>query len=148
MLRADPVFLSRTGDAPLRLDGPSLAASASSQRKNDTRWHQIDIWEAESLGLDRYVVAIAYRTCWQGEYDWHDAWVIERAALRDTLRGYDPVAHVRGYPPGAQYEERQRRMIADLRDRWPHAVSEVLQTMSVWELAGGDRPQVEAETGE
>jgi hypothetical protein len=141
MLRADPVYLARTGDCALRLDGPSLAASATTKGPgHDTRWHEVSVWEAESLGPRRLILQIEYRTCWDGETGHDLAEVLERGQLRERLRAYDPLAHVVGYPSGEQFKPKQDRLRADLKDRWEHAVSEVLEVMSVWELAGEPPP--------
>jgi hypothetical protein len=136
MLRADPVYVRRTGDAPLRLDGPSLAAHVSTrtaQGPAESRWHEISVWEAESLGLGRLCLQVEYRSQWQGElgHDW--AVVIDRPALRETLRAHDALAYVRGYPPTPSYAERQARLLAELGARWEHAVSDVLELMQVWD---------------
>ncbi len=136
-LRADPVLVPRTGDAAIRLDGPSLAAHVSTRAQSgaiEHRWHEISIWEAESLGGSRYVAAVLYVSSWQGEHGHDTAAVILREELRAWLRAYDPIAHLAGYPPGAQWEARQARMRAELSAAWARAVSEVLDTMEVWEI--------------
>jgi hypothetical protein len=139
-MRADHVYVPRTGDAAIRLDGPSLAACVSTHADSgvgQNRWHDVSVWEAESLGMDRYAVHIEYHTQWAAELPHDTAAVIPRGELRECLRAYDPLAYLAGFPPGGQWAERQARLRAELRERWDHAVSEVLAVMDVWEIPGG-----------
>lgn len=132
-MRNDPVYVPRTGDAAIRLDRPSLTAHVSTATGDrDTRWHEISVWEAESLGR-RLCLAIAYRSTWHGELGRDDAEVIAGGDLRARLRAHDPLAFVAGYPPIPSYRDRQMRLESDLRARWDHAVSEVLAAMEVWD---------------
>ena len=141
-MRADPVILRRSGDAPLRLDGPSLAASATTKDRghDKTRWHEIDVWEADSLGHGRYALSVTYRTQWEAETEHHHVAVVPRSGIRDAIRAYDPIAPVMGYraaaarerDPHGRYTERQRVLELDLRSRFDAAVSEVLEVLDVW----------------
>lgn len=118
--------LPRTGDAPLRFSG-ELIAEADGERQNgreQNRWHELRVYRSAVGG---YVVAITYRTRWQGEAS-RDTVVVraDAAGVADFFRHHDPVAGVRGYPDHEQYRDKQARLLADLKERFEGLVSEVL----------------------
>jgi hypothetical protein len=80
--------------------------------------------------VDHYVVAVAYRTRWEGEVDHYSAEVCaDPQAVADYLCGYDPTAYLLGLPPSEHYRERAERMRRELRLRYEAAVSEVLAVL-------------------
>ena len=101
------IRLQRTGDAPLRFDG-ELVGDSDGQRqagRDRNRWHDLAVYRLKD---GQYVVAIAYRTQWQGELDHHEAAVVSTAKdIVEVLREYDPCGHLGGFPAGPQYAERQ-----------------------------------------
>ena len=121
--------LPRTGDRALSFTGERLATADTRTREGfgQSRWHELALYRTEG---GRYVVALGYRTQWQGELpvDW--AWTAadEAEAVR-YLREHDPMTGVMGFPPGRQYEERQERLQADLHLRYDTAVSEILEAI-------------------
>ena len=127
----DKTTVPRTGRAPLRFAG-DLFRSADGFRlagRERNRWHEIEIYD---LGSDHgvntaFVVAIHYRTKWQGELG-HDAAeaVTGGAEVRRVLTNYDPLAHLGGFPSGAAYAERQAKLEAEVRAGYEALVSEVL----------------------
>ena len=119
------IILPRSGQAPLKFRGELLAEN-DGQRvagREQNRWHELRIYRAE----DKIVVAIGYRTRWQGECE-HDAAeaVDGLGRVAGVLRDYDLESQVGGYPPGPVYAERQQRLLQDLRRRYDQQVSELL----------------------
>lgn len=119
--------LPRTGDLPLRFEGEFLAESSSHRHQGpgQNRWHELAIYRTAA---GTYVLAITYRSCWQGEDDHH--WVEHAGsipAVRDALVGYPVVPPGIGYPPGPAYAEKQARMVEDLRRRYDQAMSALFQ---------------------
>lgn len=120
------VTLPRTGDTPLTFSGELVADSdgqyAAGQNKN--RWHELAVYRTTG---GKYVVAIKYRTIWQGELD-HDfaAVASDPKEAATLLREYDPTTYVVGYPIGEAYAEKQDRLMRDLTMRYQSQVSEVL----------------------
>jgi hypothetical protein len=77
-----------------------------------------------------YVVAIAYRTRWQGELDRDEAHTAARAVdVEKILRDYDPAGHVSGFPAGEHYAEKQRRLLSDIRARYEDQISSLLEKL-------------------
>lgn len=131
---SEKITIQRTGDRALSFSGDCLAEADTHTTEGfgQSRWHKLALYQTEG---GRYIVAVGYRTQWQGELpvDW--AWTAadEAEAVR-LLRAHDPMAGVMGFPPGRQYEERQERLQADLRLRYDTAVSEVLQAIGPEEV--------------
>lgn len=118
--------LRRSGDAPLRIEGELLAESTSKSHSGhcQNRWHEAVVYGIDG---DRYVLAVAYRTVWHGELDYHLAVVLgSPAEVARALRDYDPLAPVSGLPPGEQYAEKQLRLQQAVRAGYERMVSELL----------------------
>ena len=120
--------LTRTGQAPLKFDGEIVAEASShlSTGQEANRWHEVRVYRIDPL---KHVVEVIYRTCWQGEQDYH--WVLEAAApssveMRLREIGCEIAKPVKGYPAGGHYAEKQARMLGDLQQRFEHLISEVL----------------------
>lgn len=119
--------LERSGLAPLAFRGQRIAASegrwANGQEQN--RWHNLAVYR--TVGGE-YVVEIIYRTLWQGESGHATVTAIgsNPSAIEGAFREIDPCECVGGYPPGAQYEDRQRRLLESLRRRYAEQISEIL----------------------
>jgi hypothetical protein len=118
--------LPRSGRAPLRFQGELLAESEGYRYtgREQTRWHNIAIYRTAG---GKYVVSIQYRTRYQGETD-HDAAevIAQPSGVEATLREYDPIAIVRGFPANDHYADRQARLQTDIRQRYEAQVSDVL----------------------
>lgn len=118
--------LRRTGQRPLAFQGELLAQASGKWQlhREHNRWHEIQVYETAG---GKYIVAIAYRTIWEGEADHSYAEVCdEPTKVADVLREYDPIKFVVGYPAGSAYAERQARLIQDIQLRYDTLVSEVL----------------------
>ena len=132
----------RTGEAPLAFEG-ELLAEASGRLvggKGRNRWHGVEVYRTAG---GKYVLAIAYRTQWQGEQDHREAVVLgslDEAA--EQLRATVPTLHLEGYrtllanvSPGREspYRARQADLEAQLTRDWQHLAAEVLETIGVEE---------------
>lgn len=131
------ITLPRTGHPPLTFDGELIAEASSrlSGGQEQNRWHELALYRTEQ---SRFVGAITYRTCWQGELDHSHVEIFPFAHKEDEViaffTGYDPTAHCAGYPPGAQFVEKQRRMLAQLRGNYEAAVSELFDAAGIKEV--------------
>lgn len=140
MNRSREVLIRRTGDAPLQIIGYGLAAQATSHTQQGTRssrWHELELWSHDErlTGPEqRHCIVVRYRTQWQGELGHHWAQLVLRRDVAATLRAYDPLEHVLGYPPGEQFRARDERMRREIVAGWEHAVSDLLEQAAVWEL--------------
>ena len=126
--------IPRTGDRALAFSGDELASTDTRSHEGfgQSRWHELTLYQTDG---GRYVLAVSYRTQWQGEIpvDW--AWTAETAdEAADLLRSHDPLSGVMGFPPGPQYQGRQDRLYTDLRMRYDAAVSEILDAVGPEEV--------------
>lgn len=118
--------LARPGDAPLRFTGEVIAESEGRMRDGSGRhrWHDIRLYRTRG---DGFVLEIEYHTRWQGEEGHrHVEPLSDASAVVEALRSYDPLAYVRGYPPGEAHREKQRRLEFDLRAYYEAQVGEML----------------------
>ena len=93
----DTTIIRRTGQAPLRIRGELLASNESSSNNasgdysgNVGRSEEVSVYRTQS---GKYVVAIHYATCWQGEHDTDEAAVFPGllqavAYLSDRVPGW------------------------------------------------------------
>lgn len=127
--QVETITLPRTGDRPLQFEGEEIASADSRMisGKQANRWHELALYSTES---GKYVISVGYRTQWQGELG-NDTAIIcaSPEAVTEELRGVDPLAHVVGFPPGAQYAEKRTRLERDITARFEAAVSELLSDM-------------------
>ena len=118
--------LKRSGKPPLAFEGEKLAEAGGKWQagRELNRWH--DITAYRTVG-GRYILQIEYHSLWQGE-EGHD--FVEDAdnpgELAEIVLDYDPIGHAQGFPPGAQFEEKQARMVSALRAQYDTRISEVL----------------------
>ena len=124
--------LTRTGNSPLKFAGELIAESRQELMERTTakpgkapkRWYELALYRTAS---DQYVVAIAYRAEWQGEYNHYEAvGVSDIQSAVQVFRNYDPIVHVVGFPPREAYAARQARLLTDLRKRYTAQVTELL----------------------
>ncbi len=123
----DNITLLRSGQAPLQFLGEKIAATDSRQHQGpcQNRWHEVAIYRVHD---GRLVLAIDYRTQWQGEMDRDQAIICsDESELRSRLAEYDPLADVIGFPPGRQFDEKRAYTEKHLRQCWDAAVSELLE---------------------
>ena len=92
--------------------------------KEQNRWHELAIYRTAG---GKWVGYVRYCTQWQRE-DGHDfaTWCAEAADLVVELKYYNPTEHVKGFPVGGQYAEKQARLTADLRECYEHRLAELL----------------------
>lgn len=128
--------LTRTGNVPLAFAGEQLARESGRWHAGveQNRWHEITVYKTAA---GRVVVAITYRTLWQGETDYHAVEVVDdlRAAAA-VLRAYVPAEYLLGYPPaleGTQFALKQARLQRSLEDRYRDAVTAVLDALDITE---------------
>lgn len=125
------IVLPRTGDRPLAFDGDRLA-EASSRQTDATRWHELELHRTAG---GYYVVGIFYRTQWQGETEYNQALMCETPdAVLQAIRSVDPIAHLIGFPPGAQFESRQKRLERELVQGYRAASSKILKALGPEEI--------------
>lgn len=121
--------LPRTGNRPLEFEGEPLAEASSHSHDGATsaRWHELAIYRT---GGGKYVVAIGYRTRWQGEHN-HDEVLVEDTAegAAEIIRSTVPTTHLIGYPLGEQYAEKQARIERAICAAYEAAASEVLAAL-------------------
>lgn len=131
--------VERTGTTPLRFKGRVLTyvsghrEAAEGKKDKPQRWHTLILHELET-GTDRFVLCIHYDSDWPNEVPVRHAVVCEgKAAVARALQAHDPTRSVQGYPVGAQFEGRQRHLLADVKRRYESAVSSLLAQADVTE---------------
>jgi len=124
------ITFPRTGDRPLIFEGERVATASSEHLRSDgaaTRWHELALY---AVNPTKFVLAIGYRTRWQGELENDQAHVFESIeAVRDFLRNHDPcegVTRVRGQDGPGLLRRGEIRRMAELSERFDAAVSELL----------------------
>jgi hypothetical protein len=128
------ITLERTGLAPLKFIGTKLAevcgrtVNAPAARDNSD-WWTITVYALpvfpEQATTPGYIVHIHYQNDHRGrELHHHFAeWTDEPA---ESLAAYNPLAVLRGFPPGEQYAERQQALERSSRTQYDMLVSAVL----------------------
>lgn len=118
--------LPRSGQAMLRFQGVLVAESDGERQtgRGQNRWHELAVYRTAA---GQHVVRIAYRTRYQGELDHDTAEVCATPdAVAAALTRYPVEQHVRGFPPGEVYQERQAKLLTDMRARYDAQVSGIL----------------------
>jgi hypothetical protein len=108
--------IERTGKRPLLLEGETEIYAGSSQQvrgQRQNRWHELAIYETPAKKI---VVAIGYRTQWEGEASHDDCIILaSREEAATALEKYRlPNLCGIGYPPTPTYAARQARAVAEL----------------------------------
>jgi hypothetical protein len=123
----------RTGKPPLVAEGELLAEATSKAGDRgylSQRWHTLTLVRAAS---GRFVLGIAYRF----DRDWGREVPHDYAAVTDdvaqALQDYDPIEHVNGFPPGAQFEKKQQRLLADMQRGYYDACGRLLAQAGIVE---------------
>jgi hypothetical protein len=130
----DKITIERTGKRPLAFTGETVASTSSWEDQGvlSMRCHDIAVFRTES---DKWVVRVSYWTKWNGENDYADALafdtVSEVAALLESYKF--PNAGIIGYPIGANYAERQTRMMAELTEGFQRVAGKVLAAIGAKE---------------
>lgn len=123
----ETVTLPRTGDRPVRFTGEEVATATSRQSNGpcQSRWYELALYRTDS---GRYVLAIGYRSQWEGELPEDRVYVEDSAAaVAAQLQGAIPELPLLAFPPGAQYEEKRAYVAERLRRCYDAAVGELLQ---------------------
>jgi hypothetical protein len=126
--------LQRTGKGPLTFEGalvaesdpPPLPPKKPDKRPTRRRWHYLAVYRTKA---GAYVVQISYRSEWPLDLGHDLAVIVEGDARRGVVQAfaaYDPTEHVRGFPPGAQFAERQEALLRDIEAQYRKQVSEIL----------------------
>lgn len=125
----EEIKLKRTGQLPLAFAGELLKEEDGKwvNGKDQNRWHVIRLYRTEHS--QRYVLAITYRTQWQGESDQDDVVVLgpEQSEMIAALRDYNPIPEGVGYPKAEHFKERQAALERDLSRRFAMLVSDLLE---------------------
>jgi len=123
----DEFVLDRTGKAPLKFAGKKIRRS-NGRYQNGTeqnRWHVIELFRAQG---GKYVLAISYRTLWDGESHEHTVAVCESpSAVIHELESFDPTAPVKAYGSNPAYAEKNAQLRDGVRMRYATQVSEILE---------------------
>lgn len=122
----DTIDLPRKGNAPLRFRGELLSEADSKTASGpcQNRWHELKLYRLADGG---YVLAIGFRSSWQGEAALDDAIVCQGIdAVRIALQSHDPNGDYEGYPPGEHYDEKRRRLHDAVLRGYQMAVSNLL----------------------
>ena len=131
---AEEIRLTRAGHAPLVFAGELVAEKAAKPeagRSDHLRWHDLRVYRTAGGKL---VAEIVFRTEWKRETDEHAAIACDdEGALIDALRSYDPVRPGIGFPPGAQFREKQARLEAGLPRDYEARVTAVLEQLGAEE---------------
>lgn len=127
------INLNRTGDRPLQFTGELLAETDTRQHQGagQNRWWELTLYREESL--HKYVLAIGYRTQWQGEHNSDTVYVASTAAvIADDARAHPYLDGCSGFPSGM--EEKQARLENDLRRCWEAGLTEILSALPPEEI--------------
>lgn len=126
---APTITINRTGNAPLAFAG-RLIAEVSSQAPDGAnnhlrnRWHDLAVYRTAA---GRYVASVTYRTRWQGEIEHTSAADLDTPGdVATWLRAYCPTDHVTGYPLGAAYDAKRRRLHQELTLGYDDALTRLL----------------------
>lgn len=124
--------LARTGGVPILFVGAPVAQAVSEPErgpKHRERWHVVTIYRTRAR--KSWIVQIQYRTTWQHERDETTVSIVraldEATAARkigNVLRAYEPP--VTGYPPHAEYDDRQDALLARHDRDWAALITAVL----------------------
>ena len=118
--------LPRSGRSPFTFQGDIIAqeSTRSPRGRQRSRWHEVTLHRSLS---GKYILAIGYRSEWNTELDRDEVHVMASPLeVESVLSTYDPVAYVVGYPLTPEYEDRQERLLKDIRMRWDALVSQCL----------------------
>ena len=143
----EAISLPRTGTAKLSFQG-ELIAEASSKRHQgpaENRWFELAVYRRENYEISpdgkiicSYVIAIGFRTCWQGELDRDFAEPRGDAdSVRTAFESFDPCdpALWRGIPENVHDAERRNSYYRDaIGAAYRAAVSELLQSYEFAEV--------------
>lgn len=126
--------VQRTGQRPLSFDGESLATESSRIHAGKTRnrWHEIEVWKTTA---GKFVVAVSYRTQWEGESSYDDGLAFDTKEQVATLLEeyiFPNIATI-GYPPTPAYGERQAKLLAELEEAFKNRVGAVSDALGVVE---------------
>jgi len=138
----EEITLDRTGDRPLKFRGELIAEGDSQiiQGSDHNRWHELALYRHEDR--ERYILAIGYRTQWQGEAAHDDVFVcLSAAEACEIIRSTLPTEHLMGFPLGDQYAGKQARLEKDLETRFFLAAEPLLKALGPEEL--GPMPPAE-----
>jgi hypothetical protein len=120
------ITLNRTGDRSIMFEGELISKVDTRiiAGKDHNRWHELAVYRTDS---GRLVAFVGYRTQWAGEIDRDDAHVCNSPEeILEFFKFVDVLAGLLGYPPGAQFHEKQARIERELSQRYDAAISEVM----------------------
>jgi hypothetical protein len=126
--------LRRTGMAPVRFDGRCIAYHFNNVvgGKCVPRWYDVAVYHRSATEGGGWVLECVYQSTWKGELSQSFVDVaMTREDMGRKLLALGPAHALRGigYPPGAQFTERQRRMLDTLEVIRLSRISDVLQSL-------------------
>ncbi len=127
--------LPRTGDRPLQFDGEQIAEADSRQPQGpcNNRWYELALYRTDG---GKYVIAIGYRTQWQGELPRDEVHIEATAAgAVEVLRSTIPELPMHSMPLGDRYDEKRAHIEANVRACYEHAISELLESVEPEKLS-------------
>lgn len=117
--------LARSGMRPLIFVGTLLAVEPGDEASK--RCHELAIFQTQA---GKYVASVRYNTLWEGETPSASAFVADTlAGAVAWLEGYPPTKDVRGFPLGVAFEQKQKRLLADIQARFAGQVSRLLGSL-------------------
>ena len=125
--------ITRTGKPPLAFSGEILAAETTRQERGYLfqRWHDLTLYQTAGGKLVLHVEYHCERKR-NGEAGHSQAGPVgDASALPAALERYDPLEHVGGYPAGAQFVERQKKLLAAVQSAYYEAVGRLLAVCGV-----------------
>ena len=120
----EKITLNRTGDRPVEFTGEEIASADTREHQGpcQNRWWEIALYRNEP---GKFVLAIGYRTQWQGEHPTDTVYVCDTAEeTADAARAHPYNSGVSGFPHG--HDERQARLEQMLRQCWEAGLTEIL----------------------
>lgn len=119
--------LPRTGDRPLQFDGEQIAETDSRQTQGpcQTRWYELALYRTDG---GKYVIAIGYRTQWQGELPRDETHLEDTVSgAVEVLRSTIPELPMYAFPPGDRFEEKRSHAAGAIRQCYENAITELLE---------------------
>lgn len=126
----DTIIFPRSGDLPLEFTGEILFAQNTNNKKNCTRYHELQL--ARTAG-GTYVAAVAFRALRDGDYDYDWAKAGSAEEIAAWIKAFDPNCVLLGFPSGERNEEKQRRLELDIRLRFEEKATLLLRELGITE---------------
>lgn len=126
-------LLDRSGLRPLAFTGQELSTVevVANSGPCSSRWWSIRAFKTDS---DKYILALEWKTQWQGENNQDYAEVFESLDdLAYRLENWNPLVNLIGFPASTdgKYAAKQQHIEKTIQQVWAEQVSETLRTLGV-----------------